>query len=46
MSGICIPCVFGVASASNASTAQQDLARAIRRIALVGVLLVVFWLAN
>ena len=46
MSTICIPCIFGAAPATAASSAQQDLARAIRRIALVGVLLVVFWLAS
>ena len=47
MSTICIPCVLqAAAGAPGTSTAQQDMARALVKVATIGVALVLLWLAT
>ena len=45
MSTLSIPCVLH-AAASAAGTAQQDMARALVKMAAIGVTLVLLWLAS
>jgi hypothetical protein len=47
MSTLCIPCVLNAAAgAPGTTTAQQDMARALVKLAAIGVALVLLWLAT
>ena len=47
MNALCIPCVLHAASGAPGTTsAQQDLARALVKIAAIAATIVVLWLAS
>ena len=47
MNALCIPCVLHAATGAPGTTsAQQDLARALVKIAAIGATIVVLWLAS
>lgn len=47
MSSFCIPCVLhAAAGASGTTSAQQDMARALVKVAAIGVALALLWLAS
>jgi hypothetical protein len=47
MNALCIPCVLhAAAGAAGTTTAQQDLARALVKMAAIVAAIVVLWLVN
>ena len=47
MNTLCIPCVLhAAAGAAGTTTAQQDMARALVKMAAIGVTLALLWLAS
>jgi hypothetical protein len=47
MNSFCIPCVLhAAAGAAGTTTAQQDMAHAVVKVAAIGVALALLWLAS